>query len=244
VPSTCKLAALLTLGALALWPSVAAAQFRYPSYYGYRMAPPDSTLRIEVMPKEAAVYVDGYFAGVVDEFDGVFQRLHVLPGEREIAIYLDGYRTHREKLYLSPRSSRKISALLDRLPAGETTEPPPAPVDLPGVAAGPIPEGLGTRGPGPFRGRRGPGGPGARAGSLTVQVRPAGAEVLIDGERWTTSAADERLVVQVAEGRHRIEVRKDGYVPFVTDVHVWPGELTPVNVSLTPAGPIQEGRVF
>jgi hypothetical protein len=26
-------------------------------------------------PKEAAVYVDGFYAGVVDDFDGVFQSL-------------------------------------------------------------------------------------------------------------------------------------------------------------------------
>ncbi len=243
MPSTYKFAALLTLGVLALLPAAAAAQFRYPPfpYYGYRMAPPDTDLRIEATPREAAVYVDGYFAGEVDDFDGLFQRLHVLPGEHEIAIYLEGYRTHREKLYLSPRSSRKISATLERLPAGETSEPPPAPVDPPTGASGPMPA-RGPlpprRGPGAFPPPGVPGNPAARTGALAIQVRPADAEVLVDGERWM-AAGEDRLVVQLAEGRHRIEVKKDGYRPFVSEVVVRPGETTPVNVSLTPDGGIQ-----
>ena len=32
-------------------------------------------VRLMVRPRDAAVYVDGYYAGVVDDFDGVFQRL-------------------------------------------------------------------------------------------------------------------------------------------------------------------------
>ena len=32
-----------------------------------------------VDPAEARVYVDGYYAGTVDDFDGLFQRLNVSP---------------------------------------------------------------------------------------------------------------------------------------------------------------------
>ena len=35
----------------------------------------DGSLRLKVKPREASVYVDGYFAGRVDDFDGMFQRL-------------------------------------------------------------------------------------------------------------------------------------------------------------------------
>jgi uncharacterized membrane protein len=56
--------------------------------------------------------------------------------------------------------------------------------------------------------------------------------VLIDGERWRGPGGDDRLVVQVTDGRHHIEVRKDGYQPFATDVEVRDGESLPLNVSL------------
>jgi hypothetical protein len=74
----------------------------------------------------------------------------------------------------------------------------------------------------------------SRFGTLSIRVQPPGADVLIDGERWTgPSTDDERLVVQVVEGRHRIEVRRDGYEPFDTEVDVRRGTTESLNVSLT-----------
>ena len=58
-------------------------QWGYPMYpppYRYGFGQPDSSVRVEVKPKEAEVFVDGYYAGIVDDFDGVFQRLRVTPG--------------------------------------------------------------------------------------------------------------------------------------------------------------------
>ena len=46
------------------------------------------------------------------------------------------------------------------------------------------------------------------------------------------TTGDERLVVQLAPGPHRIDVRKDGYRAFSSDVNVRPGETAPLNVSL------------
>src|SRR5262245_45560319 len=56
----------------------------YPYYYPYYSYDPTSALKLEVTPKDAEVYVDGYYAGIVDDFDGAFQRLHVLPGNHEL----------------------------------------------------------------------------------------------------------------------------------------------------------------
>ena len=54
--------------------------YGYPPYRAYRVDP-GASLRLEVKPKDAEVYVDGYYAGIVDDFDGTFQRLSVTPGE-------------------------------------------------------------------------------------------------------------------------------------------------------------------
>ena len=58
-------------------------------------------IRIQVQPKTAEVYVDGHLAGMVDDFDGFFQRLSVTPGGHEIVIYQEGYRGITERLYLT-----------------------------------------------------------------------------------------------------------------------------------------------
>jgi len=51
----------------------------------------DGLLRLKVKPRDGMVYVDGYFAGIVDDFDGIFQHLHIEPGAHHIEIMADGY---------------------------------------------------------------------------------------------------------------------------------------------------------
>lgn len=59
-----------------------------------------------------------YFAGTVNQFDGAFERLRVEPGEHELTVYLEGFRTRAERLYLSANSTRTIRGTLEPLPAG------------------------------------------------------------------------------------------------------------------------------
>jgi hypothetical protein len=63
--------------------------YRYGTYgsYGY----PVGELRLKVHPRDAQVYIDGYYAGRVDEFDGVFQSLRLEEGEYQVEIVLPGY---------------------------------------------------------------------------------------------------------------------------------------------------------
>ena len=240
---------LLALGAV---PGSASAQWRYPPIYpypAYRYAAPDSSLRIVVTPKDASVYVDGYFAGKVDDFDGRFQRLHVEPGEHEITVYLEGFRSLKQRLYLSPNVTRTIDGALEKLPAGAPPEPQPEPSDrdrdrdrLDGPDRPPVPRGPVTRRapveppqpqPQPRRAPRAESREGSRYASLSIRVQPSGAVIRIDGERWDgPSSTDERLIVQVSEGHHVIEVERDGYERFSTELDVRGGETTPVNVNL------------
>jgi hypothetical protein len=208
----------------------------YP--YGYAPVYDDSaSVRVLVTPRQASVYVDGFYAGIVDDFDGVFQRLPLPPGEHEIVLHLEGYRTVHQRLNLEPNTTYKVHYAMEKLAAGETSEAPPSapavPPPPPGSAVSPLP---GRRGQGPPPGPASPvhqeGVPQGEFGTIAIRAQPAGAEVTIDGERWTGSGTDAPLLVQVAAGRHRIAVQKEGYRPFATDVDVRRGETTPINVSL------------
>lgn len=96
--------------------------------YGYgRSYDTSGSARIQVTPKEAEVYVDGYRAGRVDDFDGTFQRLNVRPGPHELTLYLPGYRTLTERVYIGEGSTMKLKQSLEKLAPGETSTPPPAP---------------------------------------------------------------------------------------------------------------------
>ena len=61
------------------------------SYGYYSLAPGFAygSLRIVDAPHDARVYVDGYYAGVVDDYDGVFQHLNLEPGAHRIEIEID-----------------------------------------------------------------------------------------------------------------------------------------------------------
>jgi len=112
-------------------------QYPYPMRpygYGYRRYEPEASVRLEVKPKEAEVFVDGYYAGVVDDFDGVFQRLPVYPGEHEIELYLDGYRAVKQKVYTAAGRTFKLKYEMTKLGAGEQAEPRPEPPNPPPTA--------------------------------------------------------------------------------------------------------------
>jgi len=61
-----------------------------PPAYGYGSAAYGG-IRIDLPQKDAAVYVDGYYAGIVDDFDGVLQRLTLEPGAHHIEIKAAGF---------------------------------------------------------------------------------------------------------------------------------------------------------
>jgi hypothetical protein len=89
----------------------------------------DSSARIQVTPRHAEVYVDGYRAGIVDDFDGFAQRLHVPPGEHVIELYLEGHKTISQAILFAPGESYKIRHTMEPLAPGdvEPTRPTPKP---------------------------------------------------------------------------------------------------------------------
>jgi hypothetical protein len=100
------------------WPRPA-----YPFDY-YPVYDPRAVVRVIAEPKDAEVYVDGFYAGTVHDFNDWFQGLPLPPGGHEIALYLEGYRTTTDRLYLSSGSTVKLRRTLDRLRAGETSQRP------------------------------------------------------------------------------------------------------------------------
>ncbi len=66
-------------------------------------------------PRQAAVYVDGYYAGIVDDFDGIFQRLHVDSGGHRIELRLAGYETLSVDLHVQPGRTITYHGELERV---------------------------------------------------------------------------------------------------------------------------------
>ena len=213
----------------------------YP-YYGYYDG--SASLRLQVTPRQAEVYVDGYYAGTVDDFDGTFQRLHLEPGEHDVQLYLPGHRNYTQKVYLQPAKTFSVKYAMEPLRPGDAEPvkptPPPQPRNSTSArrsAPRPLPPPPGARDRDP-NANRDPNADldrtaNADHGTIALRVQPGDANITIDGERWEGPGDGERLSVQLPAGVHNVQIRKDGFRTYTTDITVRRGETTPLNVALT-----------
>lgn len=202
-------------------------QYPYPPYpYRYRVYDRTGAARLEVEPREAEVYVDGYFVGLVDDFDGALQRLRVEAGEHELQIYLEGYRTFTQKVLFTPGTTLKITHAMEPLGPGEANQPKPEPDAVSRTQHDPsrrVSRQYGRARPSDF-------------GTLSLRVQPIDAVVTIDGEEWERPEGEDQFVVDLPAGTHRLEVRKEGFRTYAREIQVRPGQTLTLNVSLTTGG--------
>ncbi len=202
--------------------------FYFGPYYGPFYPPANVALaqtmgavRLRVQPVDTQVFVNGYYAGVVDDFDGMLQRLYLPPGEHTIELYRPGFRTFRQALFVSPHARLEIVHPMVPLTASEPLAPPLDPEPLPDdwtsnaasddAASSPL-------------------------GILSLQIDPSDAQIVIDGDVWMGNDARTSLVIHLDAGRHRVEVRKAGYAPFKVDVDLSAGTRTRLAVQLEQQG--------
>ena len=107
--------------------------FSGPGPYPYSAAYPDGAcltgrVRVLATSKRADVYLDGFFAGFVDDFDGALQGLPATPGDHAITLYSEGYRTITRHILVTSHATVKVRLQMDRLAPDQISDPPPAPL--------------------------------------------------------------------------------------------------------------------
>lgn len=183
------------------------------------------SVRVQVDPSEARVYVDGYYAGTVDDFDGLFQRLHVSPGRHEIALKLEGYKTHRVKVYVAPDATVKVEYDMEK-GQGETAEDLSRDVRESEVRREREEDERWAE----SEARAEKDELAAVGGRLDLKIRPEDASVYVDGA--FRGSAREASSLKLAPGRHRIEIVRPGYRTHDREVDVVPGETTELTIEL------------
>ena len=201
-------------------------------YYG-------GSIQIKTMPKETEVYVDGWRAGTVNDYDSWYQGLTLSPGGHEIALYLDGYRTQRHNVYFAYSSSQKLNVVMEKVAAGESSGPRPQPVlKKEGGEGG---QGGYPRNVTALTNDKGetevhvqlPPPPPPRFGTLSLMVQPPDATVMVDDQKWVTSGPDQRLAIKLAPGRHQLTVSKDGHDTYTETLLIRSDATMNLNVGLT-----------
>jgi len=210
-------------------------------YYGARgyVTPPDTEtvgLRIMIEPREARVYVDGAYAGEVDDFDGMFQRLYLEPGEHELAFELEGYRSYVLILDVAPGASLKVrhsmqegggepvvddrtggralrrearsSARAPRAPEERELSERDAPYERSETAHSPA--------------------------QLRLDVTPKDASVYVDGEFRGTAGLLTARPLELEAGTHRVEIVRPGLRGVSREVTLESGESQELSAALEP----------
>ena len=205
----------------------------YPYYGGWYYG---SSMRIEIQPKQAEVYVDGWRAGTVDDFDSWYQSLNLEPGGHEIVLYLDGYKTQRHQLLFAHSSSQNLKGVMEKLGPGETSGPRPQPPPQSERGHGdmaPQPQGAGSSQHMSAEYQPAAQAPAAQFGTLSIKVLPPDSEVIVDDQSWKTVGSDQLLAIKLSPGRHNVEVRKDGFTTYAEVILIRPGATMNLNVGLT-----------
>lgn len=208
----------------------------YPGWYGGGYMGPamwsinTASARLQVTPRTAEVYVDGYLAGTVDNFDGVFQRLNLVPGAHELTIYKEGYRPITQRILFRPAVRFDLKEDMVPLAPGEANAPRPQGAARQAPESGTAPNDDDR----PFDAPLDPqAGRASDFGTLAIRVQPNDATLFIDGEEWTSSDGRIPTSVELSAGSHDIEIRKDGLSSFHRTVTVRPGQTVALNVSLS-----------
>ena len=73
------------------------------------------SLKLKVKPRSAKVYVDGYFVGLVDQFDGAFQKLALNGGRHKVEVRAEGFETAEFDVLITPDQTVTFQGELKRL---------------------------------------------------------------------------------------------------------------------------------
>jgi hypothetical protein len=184
----------------------------YPDPYPYGYPPrawrvdgdwETANVRIDVSPKDAQVYVDRFYAGVVDDFDWIFQRLTLRAGPHLIEIRKTGYTSLAIEVNLQP--GQTITYRRTMQPSAAGGEAPATAPAAPGFDEGAAPPSVD-----------------ALSGDVRFDVTPSDAAVYTDGYYAGIvsdfSGRAQHLVL--APGPHHITLRADGYEPVEFDVNI------------------------
>lgn len=93
--------------------------YGYNNYYGPGSYSPWQVsgydiggVRLKIRPRDAQVFVDGYYAGIIDDFDGTFQALRLEAGGHKIEIHMPGFEDLEVDVHVQPGRTITLEEIL------------------------------------------------------------------------------------------------------------------------------------
>ncbi|MEY4095823.1 MAG: hypothetical protein RLZZ53_3022 [Acidobacteriota bacterium] len=73
-------------------------------------------IRLKIQPRDAQVFVDGYYAGIVDDFDGTFQSLRLEAGGHKIEVRMPGFADMELDVHVQPGRTLTLAEVMQPRP--------------------------------------------------------------------------------------------------------------------------------
>ncbi len=198
-------------------------------------------------PPGARILIDGEDTGLMTPATA-----EMLAGEHEVALVLPGHQSHRERILIAPLERREAPPIQLRQSDAQlqvSTRPGRAGVTIDGQYRGESPVSAALRSAQPYRVRIFKAGYAARSATVTlkagesrrlsfelepltglvsVQAKPAQAQLLVDGK----ARGPANQVLELPTRPHRLEIRADGYAGYRTEIRPRQGLTQEVRVKL------------
>ena len=193
--------------------------YPYGGYYPYAGGPVyggeyvgNAWIETDVTPKRASVRLDGEDVGFAKDWNGVWDRLPIEPGEHVVEFALEGYQTLQFRLDARSGGVYRLSRELQK---GQGTDPRSA-TEAPPQRAAP-----------------------SAGGYLRLSIEPADAAVYLDGVFVGRASELGRRQAgrPLAAGEHELEVVRPGFLPDRRTIVVEPDGVGEVRIELEPELP-------
>jgi hypothetical protein len=107
----------------------------YYGYYGYYRGPAGfvganwASVKTDVDPEDARVYLDGKYIGTADDFDGWPDKLYLRPGHYRLEFRLSGYEPKVVEVNARRGTELKVEDKLRKAPSGARSESDPPKIE-------------------------------------------------------------------------------------------------------------------
>ena len=75
----------------------------------------NGSLRLKINPRNAQIYIDGFYVGVVDSYDGAFQKLGLEGGSHKVELKADGYEPLQFEVLVTPGETATYKGEMKRI---------------------------------------------------------------------------------------------------------------------------------
>lgn len=193
--------------------------YPWPAPYPFPMSDVlAGSVRVDVSPKNADVYVDGFYAGIVSDFNGIFHHLTMTAGPHVIEMRKTGLEPLAVEIYVQPNHTITYRAAMQSVQAGSAADETESGLDTPAA--------VGTT-------------PAAVPGDLYFDVTPKDARVYIDGY-YVGTVGDwdgRRQRLTLASGAHHVELQAADYEPVQFDITIESRQTTTYRTAMTRVKP-------